>query len=99
VGVHRNRNYDAFDNQQKQRGLKTVLTTIVSALPPVALSFATNGSFLAPMSSKMKVSPHPVRRSSFRRPVGPDTADIAADSAVADILKQFPVAPKTTLER
>jgi hypothetical protein len=94
-GYNRNRNYDAFDNQQKQRGLKDRFDynrAGASAGGPVlhnrwflygAYEFQNEG--LAASSPQVKLP----------TAAGLQTLQtLAFDSAVQDILKQFPVAPQ-----
>lgn len=94
-GYNRNRNYDAFDNQQKDRGLKDRFDynrAGASAGGPVlhnrwfvfgAYEFQNEG--LAASSPQVKLP----------TASGLQTAEsLAFDSAVQDILKQFPVAPQ-----
>jgi len=92
---NRNRNYDAFDNQQKQRGLKDRFDynrAGVTAGGPIihnkwfifgAYEFQNEG--LAASSPQVKLP----------TAAGLQTLQsLAFDSAVADVLKQFPVAPQ-----
>src|SRR5882724_10150838 len=94
-GYNRNRNYDAFDNQQKDRGLKDRFDydrPAATAGGPIvrnkwfifgAYEFQNEG--LAASSPQVKLP----------TASGLQTLQtLAADSAVADILKQFPVAPQ-----
>ena len=94
-GYNRNRNYDAFDNQQKQRGLKDRFDynrAGVTAGGPIihnkwfifgAYEFQNEG--LAASSPQVKLP----------TAAGLQTLQaLAFDSAVADILKQFPAAPQ-----
>jgi len=94
-GYNRNRNYDAFDNQQKERGLKDRFDynrAGASAGGPVlhnrwflfgAYEFQNEG--LAASSPQVTLP----------TAAGLATAQsLAFDSAVQDILKQFPVAPQ-----
>src|SRR6266436_8498389 len=94
-GYDRNRNYDAFDNQQKQRGLKDRFDYDrlgATAGGPIihnkwfifgAYEFQNEG--LAASSPQVKLP----------TAAGLQTLQsLAFDSAVADVLKQFPVAPQ-----
>ena len=94
-GYNRNRNYDAFDNQQKERGFKDRFDynrAGASAGGPVlhnrwfvfgAYEFQNEG--LAASSPQVKLP----------TASGLQAAEsLAFDSAVQDILKQFPVAPQ-----
>jgi len=94
-GYNRNRNYDAFDNQQKDRGLKDRFDynrAGASAGGPIihnkwfifgAYEFQNEG--LAASSPQVKL---PTAE-------GLQTLQsLAFDSAVVDILKEFPVAPQ-----
>jgi hypothetical protein len=94
-GYNRNRNYDAFDNQQKQRGLKDRFDynrAGVTAGGPIihnkwfifgAYEFQNEG--LAASSPQVKLP----------TAAGLQTVEsLAFDPAVRSILKQFPVAPQ-----
>jgi len=93
-GYNRNRNYDAFDNLQKQRGVKDRFdynrAGASAGGPVIHNKFFVYGAYEFQNNGLASSSP------SFSSPTADGLATLtglAHDSAVTDILKQFPVAP------
>jgi len=92
-GYNRNRNYDAFDNLQKQRGLKDRFdynrAGASAGGPIVHNKFFVYGAYEFQNNGLASSSP------TFSSPTADGLAtltSLAHDSAVSDILSQFPVA-------
>jgi len=93
-GYNRNRNYDAFDNLQKERGKKDRFdynrAGASAGGPIIHNKFFVYGAYEFQNNGLASSSP------SFSSPTADGLATLtglAHDSAVTDILKQFPVAP------
>src|SRR5712671_3837688 len=93
-GYNRNRNYDAFDNLQKDRGAKDRFdynrAGASAGGPIVHNKFFIYGAYEFQNNGLASSSP------SFSSPTADGLAtlmSLAHDSAVTDVLKQFPLAP------
>jgi hypothetical protein len=93
-GYDRNRNYDAFDNLQKQRGAKSRFdynrAGASAGGPVIHNKFFVYGAYEFQNSGLASSSP------SISSPTADGLAtlmSLAHDSAITDFLKQFPVAP------
>ena len=94
-GYNRNRNYDAFDNQQKQRGLKDRFdynrAGLTAGGPIIHNKWFIFGAYEFQNEGLAASSPQVTLPTAS----GLQTLQgLAFDSAVTDILKQFPVAPQ-----